>query len=548
MKSNSRTKQIFSVVLISLPIIAILWRWEYRSFYYPGWDILGSANGLFLLSTESFWPAIKQVFWLSRHFQYWNQTNSVIYSLVPGFLTSLYKWEFWAHVTTFATFFTTLYCIYRITALKAKHISILAGLLCCSPTLLSLSIAGYPYISGLLTHALILAVIFSQRLQTRPIITFILGLLILEVSWHVYQLGKVFFIPLFLAAFLLDNAPKRARITWGLLGLISLYVIIQNSPGEIDGPLGSLLKSENILLAIYETLKITFLQREMDLPILPILGLCCLPLLPNNRRFWTFCLLFQWALIFNLGIFGLHELRPRRFSVLEFYNIIVCLLALRYVFTTSSRSAWLVGARLLLPIAVTVGIAWQFLGLWTFTKVDISQRSLSLPYTQSSADYRISPKHILAARAISELVDHGKKVILLYNYYAYVENTTDPTAVLERIYLKQGHSRFRDNIYVFSSGLSRYSHVPIRHISELDLGIKQIRSSIKENPRLAEDFVVLRYAEIHDNRFRKEADQIFRALSHAFELRLMAEPPHPVFDEALTPLFKIYALKLPTSE
>lgn len=133
-----------------------------RGPYYPGWDVLGPAHGLFLVSTRSFWDAVVSVFHSTRHFQYWNHTNSLLYTLIPGYLGALWPWEYWAHLLTFALFMLTLWLVARVVDLPIRRSWILLLAWGASPAMLSFSVAGYPYITGLLPHALALfATIFS---------------------------------------------------------------------------------------------------------------------------------------------------------------------------------------------------------------------------------------------------------------------------------------------------------------------------------------------------------------------------------------------------
>ena len=76
-----------------LPALALLgvagslfYRVWSRGPYHPGWDVLGSAHGLYVLSTSPPGEALSRLVRGVREFRYWNSTNSLPYTLVPGAL------------------------------------------------------------------------------------------------------------------------------------------------------------------------------------------------------------------------------------------------------------------------------------------------------------------------------------------------------------------------------------------------------------------------------------------------------------------------------
>jgi len=85
----------------------------HRGPYYPGFDVVGAANGLFLLSTRSPWAAVREVFYQSRHYSAPFPYFGALSALLPGALTALCPWEYWSHAVTFVLFGVTLGLIGR---------------------------------------------------------------------------------------------------------------------------------------------------------------------------------------------------------------------------------------------------------------------------------------------------------------------------------------------------------------------------------------------------------------------------------------------------
>ena len=99
---------------------SLLARVAYRGPYLFGWEILGAAHGQFLLAMEPFWSAVARIEWSSRHCWYWSNQCSLLYTIPPALLGSLYPSQHWAAVVTFALTLATFAIVTRATGLRAR--------------------------------------------------------------------------------------------------------------------------------------------------------------------------------------------------------------------------------------------------------------------------------------------------------------------------------------------------------------------------------------------------------------------------------------------
>jgi len=197
----------------------------------------------------------------------------------------------------------------------------------------------------------------------------------------------------------------------------------------------------------------------------------------------------------------------------EWYNLFILGALLRDRAKVFCRYRFLnKGGWILVAILILGNIA-QYVNYWTFTRTPIELQSRTLPYTHSPADYYIRPDRIKWAAHIEDIVSKGEKVILIYNFLPLSENTTDPLGLLERLYLRLGHSDFSNSVIVFGSIKERYARVPIRNISEIPAVLDQLAAHREEA-----EIVVLKYNEDKEE-WRKESERIFSAVSRFFNLR-----------------------------
>lgn len=530
-----QNKKVYLFAFI-IPAIAIILRVLYRLNYYSGWETIGAANGLFLLKNYSLFETVKEMFWLSRHYYYWTSTNSILFSLFPGLMSSVLPWEFWPHFHVFIVFAFSLWLCGISLQIKRGQWAWLALALASSPALLSFSIVGYPYISVCLPHAMALLVIFHPRFKKEWWLALLVGILTIEVSWHAYELGKTIFILFFLAAFFQEKTRLKNRVVYFLLGVISIGLIYftDSKGGVVVNLLNAIsMTSYSALFSqLGKALKTIFWNPGLDLPILPVLGLLGLFFLKKGRWIFVGILLAQWILILMLSFEGLYAFKSRRFLLVEFYNIVVLLAVVKQWSGCIDKKRWVKFGSYALLIILISGSVWQFIDLGKYTSVAVHKRHHSLPYT-SSADYNVQPQYIAAANHLYDMINQGKRIILIYNYHTYQENTTDPGGMLERLYLKLGHEKFKDNILIFSDKFERYSSVPIIPITEVHATLNdlQVMQYNGKGGNLLNEYFVIRHPDGVSKPFMLEADLIMKALQDNFNLiKLKNEiPPFSVY-------------------
>jgi hypothetical protein len=151
------------------------------------------------------------------------------------------------------------------------------------------------------------------------------------------------------------------------------------------------------------------------------------------------------------------------------------------------------------------------MNLTEFTSIDIHEQKYSLPYTFSSADYFIRPQYEDAADAIANHVKQGKKIILVYNYNTYQESRTNPEALPERLCLKLGYEKFKENIIIFMTKRRRYfASAPTIPLSEIDTTLNKIKNF--------NNYLVFRHPAKIGKEFKKEEPIIMKAIEDKFTL------------------------------
>jgi hypothetical protein len=331
-----------------------------------------------------------------------------------------------------------------------------------------------------------------------------------------------------LAAFLQDNAAIKNRVVHFILGAVSAFLIYLNNVGMA---VNKMQRLDNLIAISWENftgiLKVIFWKPGMDLLTIPVLGLICLLFLRKNRLLFAGILLSQWILVLLLGFKGFHffhgfaHLRPRRFVLVDFYSIVVLLVIVKQWWPDIGKRSVKFGAYILILILIG-GNIWQFIDLKKFTSIDIHEQRYSLPYTFAPSDYIIRPQYEDAANILADIVNKGKKIILVYNYNTYQENSTDPEGLPERLYLKLGHEKFKENIFIFSKQLKRFSQVPIIPLSEIDTTLNKIKNF--------NNYLVFRHPAGRGRNFKKEEPIMMKAIEDKFTLEEQEKiPPFIVY-------------------
>jgi hypothetical protein len=471
LSASSRARlRLFAVLTFLVSIIA---RVVYRGSYYPGWDALGPAHGLYLVSTLPFTEAVAEAFHLSRHFAIWNHINSALFTLIPGWLGRAWPWEYWAPLLTFVLFVLTLWPMLGVSGLRVRDGWVVLLAVGAAPALLSFAVAGYPFVTGFLPHALALRITLAGGLQRRWLATLALSLLVTELSWHVYPLGRTCFTVFAAAAFLQRGVPATTRGVWLSVACLQLAMIRAYSSRLVgDYVMWDSMSVEQIALALRHVGEALFVTQTLSIPLLFVVGLASFLFFRERRLLLLGLFAVQMGLVVQLGLIDATWIRPRRFIVVEFY----CIVAILCMLAEDDGSRLRQRAKQTCVALLVVGNLWQLYDLVDYMRVPVREQRHPLPYTFSQADYAVHASATDWAHELRARVEAGERLLLIYNFDAYPENTTDMAAVLERLYLSLGHERFVESVFVFGERPCRYTCLPIRPINELAMVLDGIRA------------------------------------------------------------------------
>jgi hypothetical protein len=432
----------------------VLVRLIYRGPYHTGWDLIGAADGLFRVNNFDLWHQVQDSFHKTRHFSYWNSTNSVIYSLVPGWLGGLWSTEAWPDVLVFLTFLATVTAIWFYYRDRSDQITpYLVALVCASAGLTTFSIVGYPYISGFLPHILALCWLRRSFVRQSVIWRLAIGTALAELTVHVYELGKTSFMIFLLAAALKQQWRPKDRLLALAVGAIHLVMVFWVRGTNVSHRLDVLGRDLGVFLESPVRFLWLLVKFSYDVPTVFVLAVLSLFFIKKEVRFLSGLLAFQWLLLF---IELLHEgdVRPRRALVLAFYSIFLVLRGL----TESDDRRFRVATQALL----VAGIVWQNVITYRYLQTPIVQQRHPLPLTGSDADYFVNRVVVDEAAAFSAAVARsGTKLALFYDYDVYQENTTDPAGLPERLLLRHGYVALVSRLTFVGFRGNRYSRIPI---------------------------------------------------------------------------------------
>ena len=167
----------------------------------------------------------------------------------------------------------------------------------------------------------------------------------------------------------------------------------------------------------------------------------------RDRLLWVGLVGFQIA---ALGWLALQQtpgaLWPRRVLLLDTIAVLVVLVA------ASDRPR----LRPLIVAVLAAANVWQLAETVAWVRAPRDPEHIGwvfpLPYTHTTVDYQVPLASVAWTDEILRDVYAGKRVVLFYNLEAYQENSTNPTAIPERLYVMLGHQRFLDTILMFGSG------------------------------------------------------------------------------------------------
>lgn len=475
MTEDDRTRDLWllSFGLVSVTTSLVV-RAIHRGSYIPGWDLIAATQGHMLASTLPFWNALRQAWYQNRHYWLPFPTYSIPFSLIPGYLGRLWPWPYWAHLCTLASFIGTLVLILWSARLKMRQIGILLLAWGASPMLLSHSIAGYPWASGFVSHALALYVTMNRRLHAHWLATACLAFLAIESSWHVYQPSRSVSVVFLAALFFYRRAPILTRLVWLCAAAVQVIeaAVIHPSPSSTTffSERVGFLTGAMIWEGVRDFIKHLW-ANFFDLPTIWILGVLSLALFKRDRWFLTLLLLVQVALVIYIaipaGATTSDALRPRRFIAVEGY----CLVAIICMFR---EAGW--RARRTLIGVLLIGNVWQAANLTSFILTPKGNVGFPMPYMTSHEGVGlVSFEDVDGSRGLRMHAKAGGRFLLLHNFSCYTESMTNPEGLLEFLYLSLGHKRFVSSVFVFGSESCRYSCLPIRSLAEFTSFLDGIR-------------------------------------------------------------------------
>jgi hypothetical protein len=445
-------------------------------------------------------------------FRYWNSTNSLLYTLIPGALGRLWPSEYWGHWLTFTLVLLTFGLILRVAELPLRESWLLGLAWAASPALLSFSVAGYPYATGFLPHALALVTVTSPWLRARPLASLALALLAAELSWHVYEAGKTLIVVLVLGALLERRAPWTTRAAWLAASVVQVIRLLVQRGYNVDYVLGGVGRGPGALATAAARVLHALLLPVVDLPLLIPVGIVALLFVRRHRWLLIGGVASQLLTVVLATAVDPTAIRPRRILTTSFYCVTALAIAFRELAPDEGRRSL---RRLVLVTALLGGSLWQLADLWVFFRVPPSGRSQPLPFTFSQDDYVVAAAATDLARRVCTEVAAGRRVVLLYNLSS--ETLADPPGLLERAYLGMGHGPFVRSVLSFGSSRCRYDCLPVRPLADSARDLAALATGGPE--------AVAYYRKaLAGRRHVQEAAVVLAALDHSFVLRPEPDP------------------------
>lgn len=448
----------------------------HRGPYFPGWDILGASRGLFLVSTRT--PREILRFYIDHHNDGsigWN-VYGVPLTLLPGWLASRWPSEYWPHLITLLIVLVSLWLLARAVALRPGESWIVVLGWGASSALLSFSVAGFAYISSILPYALALWIVLRQR--RRWVVAILLCPFVFELSWQLHELGRTVFVVFLVGALLLPDVPWKTRAVWFVAGMWHAWYAFHHQTFNTAHYSGMTIPALDQIGAGLRGLGTRFVTLGIDIPLLILAGMLSAALKRGDRWFWCGLLGCHLGLIMLLSIntgsgIGVNAIWPRRTLLLSF----LCLAAAVAFYRERQPGAGLIVALLV------AGNLWQ-LGAtmrWAAQPLDREGRGsgFTLPYVDTTLDYMVSFFVVDWYQELRARLDAGKKLLLLYNFSSYEENGTNPSGVLERLYLHLGHARFTQSVFVFGSVQSRWAELPIHPLSDIPAFVSSVSDPLE---------------------------------------------------------------------
>lgn len=499
---------MLGVVAVVLVLASLALRIEHRGAFIPGWDFLSAAHGANMLATSPLFQNL--AFYRDQRFnpsEPWNVHGAPVV-LLPGLLAWMWPWEFWNHIVTFVVTLTILWLVAAAEAVPWRGAWLVLLTWGASSTLLSQSIVGLSAVTGFLPWAVALFVVL--RLGGRPWSTLVLSVLAVQLAWQCQELGRTVFVLFLMAVVVVREARPTTRLLWLSVGLWQLYLVWMHP--SVNVTRWSIeLPPEGLVAFLPAFASRVFWQAQIDSPLFVGLGCLALPFVRRNRWLAWGSFALQATLILVLASNGLDGVWPRRSLMLLF-----CLL---WGIVAAYQDLGVRGRRILVVLLLGANL-WQLAATARWAREPLvppgRDWGYSLPHVYSSVEQMVPLLSVDWYHALRADVDAGRKVLVLYDLSAYDENHTNPSGVLDRLYLHLGHRRFVQSVLVFGDTPCRWNCLPIRPRHEAP--------GVVEGLGHAPDVVVHAFEHVADSpQFREEMAEVRRAIERHYALRQLGE-------------------------
>lgn len=414
---------------------ALAWR---RGEYLAGFEVLGAADGVWAIHKVGICQSFVNYWHASRDFQYWNSTNSILWTMGPGLLATWCPSVHWGWIFGFVLYAA---CLMILGVTRRLDFRVLTAAVLASPVISSFTITGFPYLSCAIPWVFGIVVLLGNR----SVWWF---LPMTELTFHCYEFGRTVFILPLIAAFTLPMSLGKRFVLSAISGAqAALFFGIYQSTGPQRFVLflerfGDWQKNAQIFLQAYPNLWAPALWLGAVLAVI---------VTQRNAAFWRVMLLVQTALVVIAILEGDAD-KSRRFIMLDFVSIVIVAHAWREL-------SWLGRVPVFIGVLVTLSSTWHF--------VSTPIHEVPLPYVKSASDFHLNTTLIDWSDKLSQRAKRywaqnlDGKIWLDYGYDTYQENTTDPQGVPERILLKVGPRIFGRYIRFTGSNRCRFSCLPM---------------------------------------------------------------------------------------
>jgi hypothetical protein len=449
---------------LSSVLTSLLLRVVHRGIEVPGWDLLLTVEGEYLLATSGLWNALVETMVKVRTFWLPPAAYSIPYGLVPGALAWWWPSIFWQPLLVFLAWIATLTLSlvaagWRLSSPYGWAIALLAW--GASPSLLSYAVEGYPWGAGMLPHALVLGIALGRRPWRWW--TTILGLAVAcELPWHGYEIGKTVGVTLLLCAALAPEGGWVRRLAWAATGIAAVVATWWIWPsanmkafghGGVGAGLGLVQAWTSLPEGITRLGAAMWGPDPLIMPVLTVAGAIGLAWAGARRNLLAAVWVVQLGLVLLLAASGTDLLRPRRFQIVEGISMIALLAAM-------PRAPG--GIRAALLALLLAGNAWALVDVVRFVQAPRGLYPFSLPGVESPEGVgTVDREAVEWARVLAVRARAGERVVLLHSQACPSEDVTNPAGVLERLYVSLGHETFRDRVVAVEVAGPRYVTVPV---------------------------------------------------------------------------------------